>query len=55
MEVVREGLLEIKKSIIVEAITTIEKPIDKALKARTLLKNVKVATVILQTCSKEAI
>jgi len=47
IEVVREGLLEVKKSIIAEATTTIEKPTDEALKTRTPFKNAKVVIVIL--------
>ena len=55
IEVIREGLLEVKKNTIAEATTTIEKPTDKALKARTPLKNIKATIVILQTYSKETI
>jgi len=55
MEVVREGLLEIKKSTITETTIITEKPTDEALKARTPLKNTKAATAILQTYNKEAI
>jgi len=45
MEVVKEELLEVKKSTTAEATTTIEKPTDEALKARTPLKNAKAVNV----------